>query len=83
MVPKINKAIEFKGKFIFIGGISSFLSLFVGATGPLTAPFFINSELNTESFIPTKVACQILVHLFKVIIYFFSGFVLSQWLTEV
>jgi len=54
MVPKINKAIECKGKFIFIGGISSFLSLFVGATGPLTAPFFINSELNTESFIPKK-----------------------------
>lgn len=51
MVPKINKATEFKGKFIFRGGI---LSLFVGATGPLTAPFFINSELNTESFIPKK-----------------------------
>lgn len=81
--PKIIKTIEFKGKFLVIGAIASFLSLFVGATGPLTAPFFLNSDLDKDSFVPTKAACQIPIHLFKVIVFIFSGFILSQWLTEI
>ncbi len=49
----------------------------------MTAPFFLNSELNKDSFVSTKAACQIPVHLFKVIVYLFSGFLLSMWLTEI
>ncbi|MCK5152833.1 MAG: sulfite exporter TauE/SafE family protein [Spirochaetales bacterium] len=81
--PLNNKKIVFKGKFFFVGGIASFLSLFVGAVGPLTAPFFINSKLNKEKFVATKAACQIPVHFFKVIVYIISGFVLSEWITEI
>jgi len=77
--PKIQKGIEFRGKFLVIGAIASFLSIFIGATGPLTAPFFLNSKLDKESFVPTKAACQIPIHLFKVIIYIMSGFILSKW----
>ena len=82
-LPKIIKVLEFKGKFLVVGALASFLSLFVGATGPLTAPFFLNSELDKDSFVPTKAACQIPIHLFKVIVYLFSGFVLSQWAKEI
>ena len=63
--------------------ISSFLSLFIGAVGPLTAPFFINSKIGKDSFVPTKAACQIPVHFFKVIVYLISGFVLADWLREI
>jgi uncharacterized membrane protein YfcA len=56
------------GSILGIPAIASFLSLFVGATGPLTALFFLNSELDKDSFVPTKAACQIPIHLFKVIV---------------
>lgn len=81
--PKIIKAINFKGKFFVVGAAASFLSLFIGATGPLTVPFFLNSELDKDSFVPTKAACQIPIHLFKVLVYIISGFVLSEWLLEI
>ncbi len=77
--PKIQKGIDFPGKFLAIGAIASFLSTFVGATGPLTAPFFLNSKLEKDCFVPTKAACQIPIHLFKVIVYMISGFILSEW----
>lgn len=81
--PFNSKTTEFKGKFFIVGGVASFLSLFIGAVGPLTAPFFINSQLKKDNFVSTKAACQIPVHLFKVIIYLVSGFVISQWLWEI
>lgn len=81
--PKVLKSFDFKGKFFVIGAGASFLSLFVGATGPLTAPFFLNSELDKDSFVPTKAACQIPIHLFKVIVYILSGFVLGEWILEI
>jgi uncharacterized protein len=81
--PKIIKAVNVKGVFLYVGAIASFLSLFIGSTGPLTAPFFLNSELDKESFVPTKAACQIPIHLFKVIVFIFSGFILSEWFIEI
>ena len=81
--PKILRSVKVKGKFLFVGAIASFLSLFIGATGPLTAPFFLNSDLDKDSFVPTKAACQIPIHLFKVIVYLFSGFILSEWIIEI
>jgi uncharacterized protein len=82
-MPKVNKNFVIKGEFLFVGIITSFASLFIGATGPLSAPFFLNSNLDKDSFVPTKSACQIPIHLFKVIVYMFSGFVLSQWTKEI
>lgn len=55
----------------------------MGSTGPLTAPFFINSELTRESFVPTKASCQIPLHLFKVVVYVLSGFLLAEWIPEI
>ncbi len=77
--PVILKSVNFPGKFFVVGAISSFLSLFIGATGPLTAPFFFNSKLEKDSFVTTKAACQVPIHIFKIIIYTLSGFVLFEW----
>lgn len=81
--PGIKNGIDFRGSFIVTGAIATFLSVFVGATGPLTAPFFLNSRLDKESYVPTKAACQIPVHLFKVCVYVVSGFLLSDWLVYI
>ena len=81
--PVILKSIEFRGKFFIVGAVSSFLSLFIGATGPLTAPFFFNSNLEKDSFVTTKAACQVPIHIFKIIIYTLSGFVIAEWYTYI
>jgi len=60
--------------FIKVGGISGLSSVFVGATGPLIAPFFLNSKLTKENIIVNKAACQMITHLTKIplFIYFFN-----------
>lgn len=71
---------RFKGSFFVIGVVSSFLSNFIGSTGPLSAPFFLHSHLKQSNFVVTKAACQLPVHLFKVIVYIISGFILKDWI---
>ena len=69
----VNK--EQKNKlFIIVGIISGFSSIFVGAVGPLIAPFFIRKDLNKENVIANKAACQIITHIGKIPIfmYFFN-----------
>ena len=38
--------------FLIVGGISGLSSIFIGPTGPLIAPFFLNYDLSKENIIP-------------------------------
>ena len=69
--PKVKKEVS---SFTKVGLISGFSSIFVGATGPLIAPFFINDNLTKENIIANKAACQMISHLGKIplFIYFFN-----------
>ena len=60
--------------FIKVGGISGLSSIFVGATGPLIAPFFLSNNLNKENIIANKATSQMITHLTKIplFIYFFQ-----------
>ena len=60
--------------FVWPGGVSGVSSVFIGATGPLIAPFFLNDELDKENIIANKAACQVISHLGKIplFIYFFN-----------
>ena len=60
--------------FIFVGFIGGLCSIFVGAVGPLIAPFFLRNELGKENVIANKAACQIITHIGKIpiFIYFFN-----------
>ncbi len=78
-LPKLKKDIQFPGQFAIVGAVACFLSLFIGATGPFTAPFFLKAKLNKEGFVATRTASNIPVHLFKLGVYSFSGFLLYQW----
>ena len=68
--------------FIKVGGISGLASVFVGATGPLIAPFFLNSKLTKENIIVNKAACQMITHLTKIplFIYFFNVNYVDEYL---
>ena len=52
--------------FIPVGGISGISSIFIGATGPLIAPFFLNQNLSKENIIANKGACQMITHISKI-----------------
>ena len=60
--------------FIKVGAISGLSSIFVGATGPLIAPFFLIKSLLKENIIANKAACQTITHLTKIplFMYFFN-----------
>ena len=67
-----------KGKdtksFFKVGVISGTTSIFIGATGPLIAPFFLKRKLIKHEIIVNKAACQMITHLTKIpiFIYFFD-----------
>ena len=59
--------------FIPVGIISGFSSIFIGATGPLIAPFYLSANISKEEIIANKAACQMISHLGKIplfLIYF-------------
>tara|TARA_B100001029_G_scaffold137523_1_gene116617 strand:+ start:552 stop:1298 length:747 start_codon:yes stop_codon:yes gene_type:complete len=68
-------------KFYFVGGISGISSVFIGATGPLIAPFFLNKDFKKENIIANKAICQAITHLGKIplFIYFFK----LNYITEI
>ena len=49
--------------FFWVGGVSGISSVFIGATGPLIAPFFLSCQLTKENIIANKAACQVISHL--------------------
>ena len=66
--PKKKKEAK---SFIKVGSISGLSSIFIGATGPLIAPFFLDSNLNKENIIANKAACQMITHLTKIPLFLF------------
>ena len=67
--------------FVKVGFISGLASIFVGATGPLIAPFFLSGNLTKENIIANKAACQMITHLTKIplFIYFFNVSYISEY----
>ncbi|MEZ4287488.1 MAG: sulfite exporter TauE/SafE family protein [Polyangiales bacterium] len=49
-----------------LGFVVGALAIFVGATGPLLAPFFLRKDFSKENVIATKAICQMWVHILKV-----------------
>ncbi len=69
--PKKERKIN---SFIPVGLIAGLSSIFIGAVGPLIAPFFLRKDLNKEHIIANKAASQMITHLSKIplFIYFFN-----------
>ena len=49
-----------------LGLAAGFLTIFVGATGPFLAPFFLRDDFENEEVIATKAVCQTWLHLLKI-----------------
>ena len=67
--------------FLWMGGLSGLVTVFIGAAGPLIAPFFLNKELTKENVIATKAACQSVGHLGKmpIFIFLFGVNYMAEW----
>jgi uncharacterized membrane protein YfcA len=52
--------------FFGVGTLSGICTVFIGATGPLIAPFFLKGKLTKENIIANKAVCQAISHLGKI-----------------
>jgi len=62
-------------RYLALGCISTFLSLFIGVTGPILHPFMLRDKrLVRFGFIGTEACCSGFTHLLKVLVFFSLGF---------
>ena len=79
-MPQIKKAPRIPGKFYILGFITTFTSLFTGATGPFVMPFLMKEGLNKEEIIVAQSTCQIFAHTFKILAYMTMGFQIEKYM---
>lgn len=78
--PPLPKA-SFGAAGIFLAsGVTSFISLFVGATGPLVAAFIKQIHQDRFKTVATFAAAMTLQHAPKALVFGIAGFVFSDWL---
>lgn len=66
--------------FVAVGAVTSFATMFLGATGPLLAAFLSPTLYGRDRTVATHAACMTVQHLLKLIAFGFLGFVLIEWL---
>ncbi len=78
---KKKKKIQSDRIFLLMGILSGLVTVFIGAAGPLIAPFFIDRNLSKENIVATKAACQAIGHIGKIpiFIYFFDVNYFHHW----
>jgi uncharacterized protein len=62
------------------GGISTFITMFVGATGPFVQALLLPLGLEKRQLIATHAACTTIQHLLKVFAFGALGFAFQDWL---
>lgn len=61
------------------GGFSSFLTMFIGGTGPFVAAYIKTLELDRIQHVATHAAFMTLQHLLKTVAFGLLGFAFSKW----
>lgn len=62
------------------GAISTFITMFVGATGPFVQALLLPLKLEKRQLIATHAACTTMQHLLKVFAFGALGFAFAEWL---
>lgn len=65
---------------VLTGGFSSFLTMFVGATGPFVASYVKSLGLERFAHVGTHAVLMTVQHLLKVLVFGFLGFAFGAWL---
>lgn len=74
---KIIKKIP--GKYFSLGIFQTAMSLYVGATGPLSTSVLISDGYRTNQIITTNAGINTILNIFKSFVFFFSGFLFEEY----
>ncbi len=74
-----KRAISDRG-FVAVGAAATFLTMFLGATGPLVAAFWRVEALGRQGVVATHGAVMSVQHSLKVIAFGWLGFAFQEWL---
>lgn len=79
-VPKSWLDVQWPGKFATVGAVQTFVSLFVGAAGPLVSPVLLREGLSRDRIVVTHGAMMSVLHAFKIVTFGLLGFSLAPYL---
>lgn len=68
---------------IGVGAVSGFLNTTVGASGPVTSPFFKSVTATHRAFVATAGASQVVAHSSKIVAYLLDNFAISEHLAVI
>ncbi len=68
---------------VVVGAVSGFLNTTVGASGPVTSPFFKAVTASHVAFVATAAVAQVFAHLSKIVAYTLDDFVVTDHLDVV
>jgi uncharacterized membrane protein YfcA len=77
--PAARASRRLPGKFFVLGWVQTFLSLFVGATGPLGPPVLLREGFRRDRLVATEAAFMSCCHLLKVLTFGLLGFVFRPY----
>lgn len=77
--PKLKTAVPGNKAFFGIGVFGALATMFVGATGPLVAPFAAAASDKRQEVVATHATMMIMQHGFKVIAFGFLGFAFGPY----
>lgn len=78
--PKFRKARIADRAFVLVGVVTSFITMFIGGTGPFVAAFVTPDRFGKEPMVATHGACMMVQHGFKVAVFLVLGFAYGPWL---
>lgn len=78
--PKFQASNPGQKTFFVVGLVSSFVTMFVGATGPLVAPFVRASTQNRQETVATHAVMMTMQHCLKLITFGFLGFAFGPYI---
>jgi uncharacterized membrane protein YfcA len=78
-MPKFGRAGSVRGRFGVLGFVTTFLGVFVSATGTILAPFIAASTPDRRVHVATMGALMMISHLAKVAAFGFIGFAIGRY----
>ncbi len=78
--PKIRAKQIKSSAYFFVGAVTSFGAMFLGATGPLLGAFLSPDRYGRDATVSTHAVCMTFQHGIKVIAFGFLGFVILEWI---
>jgi len=78
--PRITAGTPGNGRFFLLGVVGSFISMFIGATGTILAPWVRGVSADRRIFVATHSCLMMFVHGLKIFVFGFLGFEFMKYL---